>query len=178
MKKKEIIDLITSMALLILSFVVLLLPTFEVTDIKLVLTIIFSFYTLVKLTQFIFIFRDKDYESLFTSIISLGAVIGVNLIDFKTQNITLVILIWMGLMCLVKLKKADFYNDRNNKMWVLRLFILFVFLTSGLLTGLNLMYESTVQMIIIGYFFLINSVLDAIDPIAIYLMGVKNEDSK
>jgi len=40
------------------------------------------------------------------------------------------------------------------------------------------MYESSVQVIIIGYFFLINSILDAIDPITNYLMRGKNENSK
>ena len=85
----------------------------------------------------------------------------------------LVLLIWMGLMCLIKLKKADFYHDKKNKMWILRLFILFVFLTSGLLTGINLYYEASVQTIIVGFFFFLNGVLDAIDPITLYLMENK-----
>ena len=55
-------------------------------------------------------------------------------------------------------------------MWILRLFILFAFLTSGLLTGLNLYYEASVQTIIVGFFFLINGILDIVDPIALYLM--------
>ena len=82
-------------------------------------------------------------------------------------------MIWMALMCLIKLKKADFYHDRKNKMWLLRLFILFTFLTTGLLTGINLYYEVDVQTIIIGFFFLINGILDTIDPIVLYLMENK-----
>ena len=102
--------------------------------------------------------------------ISLGALISLFLIELETKNLVLVLLIWMGLMCLVKLKKTDFYHDRQNKMWILRLFILFTFLTTGLLTGINLYYEASVQTIIIGFFFFINGLLDVVDPIAMYLM--------
>ena len=79
-------------------------------------------------------------------------------------------MIWLGISSLIKLKKADFYHDRDNKMWILRLFILFVFLTTGLIFSLNLMYENSVQILIIGCFFLINSLLDAVDPLVTYLM--------
>ena len=44
------------------------------------------------------------------------------------------------------------------------------FLTTGLLTGINLYYEASVQTIIIGFFFFINGLLDVVDPIAMYLM--------
>ena len=77
-------------------------------------------------------------------------------IKIDATTIVLVLMIWMGLMCLIKLKKADFYHDRENKMWILRVFILFAFLTSGLLTGLNLYYEASVQTIIVGFFFFVD----------------------
>ena len=114
--------------------------------------------------------KYKDYESLYTCLISLGVLISLFLVNLTTKSMVLILLIWMGLMCLIKLKKADFYHDRKNKMWCLRLFILFTFLTTGLLTGINLYYESSVQTIIIGFFFLINGILDVIDPITVYLM--------
>ena len=161
-----------------LAVIIILLPTFKITNIKIVLLTIFGFYAIFKIVSFILTYKEKDYESLFTSIVSLGGFLGVNFIQLNAKYISLIVLVWMGLMCLIKLKKADFYHDRYNKMWMLRLFILFVFLSTGLITGLNLMYESSVQVIIIGYFFLINSILDAIDPITNYLMRGKNENSK
>lgn len=170
MKKKELVDLITGISLMLLASVILLLPTFKINDLSFILKIIFGFYALIKLTQFLLILKEKDIESLFTCLISLGALISLFLIDLTTPNMVLVLMIWMALMCLIKLKKADFYHDRQNKMWVLRLFILFAFLTAGLLTGLNLYYEASVQTIIVGFFFLINGLLDVIDPITLYLM--------
>jgi len=173
MKKKETIDFITSLSLIILAASVLLLPTFKIDNIKIILMLIFGFYTILKLTQFILIYKEKDLESLFTSIISGGCLITILLIELSTKNLALILLIWMGLMCLIKLKKADFYHDRESKMWILRLFMLFIFLTSGLLAGMNLFYESSIQIIVLGYFFFINSILDAIDPIVLYLIGDK-----
>ena len=169
MKKKEIIDFIISIALLILASVILLMPTFKVDNLKTILIIIFSFYTVLKLTQFLLIFKEKDLESLFTSIVSGGCLVSSFLIELSAKNLALILLIWIGLMSLIKLKKADFYHDRENKIWILRLFMLFFFLTSGLLTGMNLFYESSVQIIVLGYFFFINSLLDSIDPIVLYI---------
>lgn len=170
MKKKELVDLVTGISLMLLAVVILLLPTFKFNDLGFILKMVFGFYSLVKITQFIFTIKYKDYESLYTCLISLGVLISLFLVNLTTKSMVLILLIWMGLMCLIKLKKADFYHDRKNKMWCLRLFILFTFLTTGLLTGINLYYESSVQTIIIGFFFLINGILDVIDPITVYLM--------
>lgn len=170
MNKKGIIDFITNFALLIFASCILLLPSLNITDFKSVLMLIFGFYTLIKLTGFILTLKEHDLENLFTGIISLGSLISIYLIK-DTKYIVLIFLIWMGLMCLVKLKKADFYHDRKNKMWLLRLLMLFIFLTSGLLTGINLIYESAIQIIVIGYFFFINSALDCIDPVVSSLKG-------
>jgi len=168
LKKKNIIDLGVSAILLIMSLVVLLLPSFNINNLKIILIIIFGTYALVKLIQFILIYKEKDYESLFTFLISIGALAIVIYLELSVKNIALMILIWMGLMCLVKLKKADFYHDRENKIWILRLIMLFIFLTSGLITGLNLKLEET-RIIVIGYFFFINSALDILEPIVIYI---------
>lgn len=173
MKKKSLVDLITGISLMLLAGVILLLPTFKVNDLNFILKTIFGFYAMIKFVQFILILKEKDFESLFTFMISLGALISLFLIEFTTKNMVLVLMIWMALMCLIKLKKADFYHDRKNKMWILRLFILFAFLTAGLLTGINLYYEASVQTIIVGFFFFINGILDSIDPIALYLMESK-----
>lgn len=170
MKKKELVDLITGISLMLLAGVILLLPTFKVNDLSFILKTVFGFYALIKSAQFILILKEKDTESLFTCLISLGAFISLFFVNSDIKNIVLILLIWMGLMCLVKLKKADFYHDRKNKMWILRIFILFVFLTAGLLTGINLYYEASVQTIVIGFFFFINGILDVIDPISLYLM--------
>ncbi|MBE6154270.1 MAG: hypothetical protein E7163_01670 [Firmicutes bacterium] len=173
MKRKIIVDFVINLALLIVAGCVILLPTFKLSNIKAIMIIVFSLYSLFKLTQFVLTMKEKDYESLFAFIISLGVIISLLFIELTPKCLALIVFAWIGLMSLNKLKKADFYHDRKNKMWILRLIILFIFLTIGLLTILNLFYETSVQIIIIGYLLFINSVLDIIDPVVVYLMGDK-----
>jgi len=178
MKKKEKIDFIVGLSLLILAGVILLLPTFKITNIRVVLLTIFSFYTIIMLINFILTYEEKDYESILTSLVSLLGVIATLCLELRLKNMVMILMIWMGLMSLVKLKKADFYHDRKSKMWILRLLMLFIFIASGLLLGINLFYENNIQILIIGNFFLINGILDIIDPIVSYIERGKNEDSK
>lgn len=172
MKKKEKVNIIISSVLLLMSFIVLVLPSFKVLDIKLVMIIIYSCYTILKLLDFIINRKELDYESLFTSIISFIALLGTIFLKLNTKNIVLILMIWLGVMSLIKLKKADFYHDKKSNMWILRLFILNVFIITGIITAINLLHDSDVQILIIGYFFLINNILDTIDPIVNYLKEV------
>ena len=173
MKKKIIVDFISNLILFILACGVLIFPLLEIVNVKLVLILIFGFYTLVKLISFAIIFREHDYENLFTAIISGGCLASLFLVNLTNKNIGLIMLIWLALMSLVKLKKADFYHDRANKMWLLRIFILFVFLGVGLLLNINLIQSESVQILILGMFFIINSLLDTIDPMVRYMVECK-----
>ena len=68
-------------------------------------------------------------------------------------------------MSLIKLKKADYYHDRRDRMWKLNILMLGIFILCGLLTSINLYYEADVQVIVIGFFFMINGILEMFDPI-------------
>ncbi len=173
MKKKIMVDFISNIALFILACVIMIFPILEINDVKLVLELIFGFYTLIKLSSFIIIFKEHDYENLFTGLISLGCLISLFLVSLSAKNIGLIILIWLGVMALIKLKKADFYHDRSNKMWILRIFILIAFLSVGLLLGINLIQDKQVQILLISFIFIVNSLLDTIDPIVRYIVESK-----
>ena len=107
MKKKELVDFIVGLLLMFLAVCIILLPTFKITNIKIVLLTIFGFYTIFKIVSFILIYKEKDYESLFTSLVSGSSLIATSLIELTTKNIALILMIWMGLMSLIKLKKAN-----------------------------------------------------------------------
>lgn len=177
MKLKQKLDFGCSLLLLILSCIILLLPTFGFTNIKTILITIFGGYALIRFIQFISTKKEKDYQSLFTSIASIIALLAIIFMNINTQKIVLILLLWIALISIIKLKKADFYHDRKNKMWLLRILILFIFITSGLLMSINLFYDSSAQIIIIGFFFFINSCLEIIDPIVIDIMEKWNETS-
>ena len=88
----------------------------------------------------------------------------------KPLYLALTILAWVVLLSLIKLKKSDYYDDNKDKMWKLRILILILFILTGFLTSINLYYEQEVQILIIGYFFLINGMLEITDPVVKYLI--------
>ena len=81
--------------------------------------------------------------------------------------------IWIILMSLIKLKKADYCNDRKNSVWILKIVTLILFSLSGLLTTINLYYTSEVQILVLGFFYLIHGILELLDPLTIYLVEKK-----
>ena len=94
-------------------------------------------------------------------------------INDSPWNLALVLFIWVILMSLTKLKESDYYHDRKNKLWVLNVVNLILFILVGILTSVNLFYTSDIQILIIGFFFLINGILELMDPIVAYILETK-----
>ena len=68
------------------------------------------------------------------------------------------------------LKKCDYYHDRHKEIYILKIITLVLFILSGLLCTINLYYEKSVQILVLGFFYFINGILEAIDPITYYLI--------
>ena len=76
-------------------------------------------------------------------------------------------------MSLNKLKESDYYHDRKNKLWELNIVNLILFILAGILTTLNLNQPGDMQILLIGFFFLINGILELMDPLVAYLISKK-----
>ena len=50
---------------------------------------------------------------------------------------------------------------------------LILFILTGVLTSINLYYTGDVQILVLGFFFLINGILELMDPLAAYIMEKK-----
>ena len=61
----------------------------------------------------------------------------------------------------------------NNKIWILRIITLGLFILVGIITTLSLAYTADVQLIVLGYFFLIHGILELVDPITVYYFETK-----
>lgn len=175
MNKKQIVDLITAIFLIICGSALLLFPLFHFVKVKWIFAGILGIYTILNLIQFLLTSKSKDFEGLFTSLASLLVlIISLNLdIANVPWYLALCLLIWIILLSLIKLKKSDYYNDRKNKVWIFKIITLILFILSGLLTTMNLYYENDIQVLILGYFFLIHGMLELFDPITIYLYEQK-----
>ena len=149
----------------------MVLPLIKVPSIKVVLIGVMISYIISNIVRFILTRKSKDYDSIFTILSSIVIIILTIILDMsKPLYLALTILAWVVLLSLIKLKKSDYYDDNKDKMWKLRILILILFILTGFLTSINLYYEQEVQILIIGYFFLINGMLEITDPVVKYLI--------
>lgn len=164
------VDLITGIILLIGSIFVLLAPIFEINNIKLVLEILTIIYVVANMGRFIVNHKSKDYEGLFTSII--GIILFVSLFFLNLNNsltLSLLIFAFVFAMSFIRLKKADYYHDKKNKLWVLEVTTLIIFIVSGLLTSISILLTNDGNIFMIGFLFFINGFIEIIDPIVNYI---------
>ena len=172
MKLKQKVDMIIDAILIVIGIVMLMLPTFKITDIKNLFFTIMILYAILNFIQFILTRKSKDYEGLYTMLISLG--IGFVGLFFSFNNpfqLAASVLSWTTLMGIAKLIKTNYYNDRRDRMYKLRIFTLIAFMVLGLLTSINLYYEISVQVVVLGFFFYTHGILELIDPLVKYLLS-------
>lgn len=171
MNKKQIVDLLIAVFLIICGVVLLVFPLFHFVKVKPIFMGILAIYGILNLIQFILTKDAKDYEGLLTMIASVITLIVAWRLDVaKTPwYLALTLFIWIIMMSLIKMKKADYYNDRKNPVWILKIVTLILFILSGLLATLNLYYEADIQILVLGFFFLIHGMLELFDPLTVYL---------
>lgn len=171
MKLKQKVDMTIDAILIIIGIVMLILPTFKVTNIKHLFFTIMLLYAILNFIQFILIRKSKDYEGLYTTIISLGIAITGLFFSFEDPlELAISLLSWTTLMGVAKLIKASYYNDKRDRMYKLRIFTLIAFLILGFLTSINLYYDAEIQVVVLGFFFYTHGILELIDPLVKYLL--------
>lgn len=175
MNKKQKVELIIAAFLIVCGSLVLIFPLFKFVQVKLVFISVLGVYGLLNLIKFILVRESKDYEGLLTTLASIISLVIVCFLDVENVPwyLALSLFIWIIFMSLIKLKKADYYNDRKNKVWILEIVTLILFILSGLLTTINLYYENDIQILVLGNFYLIHGILELVDPLTNYLVGKK-----
>lgn len=175
MERRTLIEFITAWILILLSCVVLVLPLFNITNIKVIFISIISIYGISHLFKNFTILATKDYSGFSTSLNSVVILVLMLFLDINDSpwNLALLLFIWIILMSLTKLKESDYYHDRKNKLWKLNIFNLFLFILVGILTTINLYYTSDVQVLVLGFFFLIHGILEMMDPLVAYIIKKK-----
>lgn len=129
------------------------------------------FYAVVNAIEFFLTMKSRDYTNAFTCLASL--VIGIIGYVFKVTEtpkyLALTILIWLLFLSLIKLKKADMYHDKKNKMWQFEIALLFLFVITGILTSINFLFGLEANIIVFGYFILITGIFDFLAVFLAYI---------
>lgn len=167
MKEKQKIDLVCALILILLGIALLVMPLLNITSIKWLSIGIFAAYTVIHLVQFILTIQSKDYEGLHSAIASIVALVATILWNPTgiPKRLAMILMLWIILMSLTKLKKSDYYHDRKDRMWKYSATNLALFILTGILASINLAYSSDVQILVLGFFMLINGILELFEPI-------------
>lgn len=177
MNRRTLVEFITGWLLVLIGGIMTVLPLFGVLNVKSVFILTIALYGIIHLVKNILILSFKEYSGFSTSFSSLLVLILMLFLDItEPWNLALLLFIWIILMSLTKLKESDYYHDRKNKIWLLNVVNLVLFIITGIITTLNLYYTGDVQILVLGFFFLINGILDLMDPLAAYI--IKGEEKQ
>lgn len=171
MNTKQKVDIASSILFLLIGIFLLLCPLIGFKNINTLFVITMISYTIINFGKFIMTREYHDYEGILTSLSSLliGALTFFLKGNERPLNLALLLFGWIILESFIKLKKADYYNDRKSKLWILEICFLIIFILMGILTCINFNYREETQILLIGYFFFTHGILEFIDPILIYL---------
>ena len=172
LKTKQKIDGVVDLFLVVIAVFIIVAGILKFSDVKTLFVSVLYVYAALNLAQYILTRKEKDYEGLYTALASTAVATVDLFISFNTVNVISVsIMAWVTMMSVIKFIKTDYYNDRKDRMYKLRIVSLVFFIVTGILVSLSLNYSANVQVLIIGYFFLIHGLLELIDPITKYLIG-------
>lgn len=162
-KLRDKTNLIVSGILLLMGLLMLILPFLGFMQPNILLYVVFSIYALIKIIEVVITKNyGGDNEDIYTAIAcSLAAISGFKYINYDPPMVLSITLAsWVGIMSIIKLIKLDYYHDKENGMLYVNLVTFSMFLLLGLLTSINLYFNETVQVLMLGFFFVINGLLN------------------
>lgn len=172
MKIKQKVDIVIDSFLVVIGMLIIVLAKLNYNDVKLLFIGTMISYAVLNLLQFLLTRKSKDYEGLYTFIASMVVgIVGIYFSFDKENVLSVSIMSWVTMMAVIKFIKTDYYNDRRDRMWKLRIVTLVLFMLVGILTSISLNYSTNVQVLVIGFFFLIHGILELVDPITKYLLS-------
>jgi len=154
MKKEKFLgNVIGAFLLVIYGSFLLCSSLISFQNIKWIVTIFFILYSISHLVTFIFL-KQKEYSSLFLcgeGILASVICVFLNITE-SPKHFAIFLLIFTILNAIIKLKKADYYHDRKNKIWTILVSELLFFLLLSILISINLHFETPVLIVIFGFY--------------------------
>lgn len=175
MERRTLVEFITAWFLVLCGGFITILPIFNVNNVRAVFIVVIALYGIIHLIKNFFILNAKDYSGFSiagTCVVSLILMLFLDVND-SPWNLALILFIWIILVSLTKLKESDYYHDRKNRLWELNILNLILFILTGVLTAVNLYYTGDIQILVLGFFFLINGILELMDPLVAYILEKK-----
>ncbi len=159
-------------SLIILNGVFLLLcPILKITDFNVLLIGTFLLISGVYLVRFLINMKNNFYLMALNGLVSLGMIFALILTEASSnpKMLAICLMFWIMFMALIKLKNADIFHDKKNKLWLIDIIFMILFIIIGILTCINFLYSNETSILIFGYFIFIVGTFDLITIIINYL---------
>ena len=167
MDRRTLVEFVVGWILVLIGGLIMVLPLFNIISVKKVFILVISLYSIIHLIKNFLILESKEYSGFSTSLACVAVLIILLFKDINDNplNLALILFIWIILMSLIKLKESDYYHDYN---------VIF----TGILTTVNLYCTPDIQILVLGFFFLVNGILDLMDPLVAYVINKQSMSNK
>ena len=161
-----------SIITVIMGIIVMTFKAFGLTELVLYTSTLFYIYAFLSIIAYFIKRKEGDYELLVLSLIHV--IVATMLYVFKDTNINVMlgaaILIYSILFACNRLYKVYQLKRIKTYMWVVKLMVTILAGFLGLLTSLNLYTQTTVQTMMLGYYFItLGIMLTTENVIAIFI---------
>lgn len=123
-------------------------------------------YSVLNFAEYVILGKNPNNENIWLSIVAslsgiLNILIGLALNHTTTLAISLAIFVFGT--CAVRLFTIDYYHDRKDAYFYIEIMITSILLLIGVVICFNLFNDAVIQTIILGFFFIITSLIEASD---------------
>lgn len=170
-KKNFFMGMFSSIVIFIMGVLYLTVPSYygleKMTDMNvndLFISIVLV-YAVMNFCEYLIIGKNPNNEAVTLSITtSLTGIINIILGIFLHESLTLAIS--MGVFVFfttgVKFFTIDYFHDRDDAFYYVEMMITILFFIIGIVICFNLFNDSILQTVILGFYFIIISILDAV----------------
>ena len=162
-----ITQLSLSLIVLIMGIIVMIFKAFGLTDIILYVSLLFYIYAFFSTLMYFIKRKEGDYELLLLSLINI--LVATYMFIFQKDTLPMILgsalTIYTILIVANRGYKIVTLKSEDNYMWVVKFIMTFLIAFIGALTTINLFNETTVQTLMIGYYFVSTGILMTIESI-------------
>lgn len=160
-----IANLILSVIVLIMGIVIMIFKAFGLTDIILYVSVLFYIYAFFSIIAYFVKRKEGDYELLLLSLINI--IVATYMFVFQKDSLPMILgsalTVYTILVVANRGYKVLMLKNQENFTWVIKFIMTFLLAFVGILTTVNLFNETTVQTMMMGYYFITTGVLMTIE---------------
>lgn len=123
-------------------------------------------YSVLAFGNYLLIGKNPNNENVWLSIVaSIAGIANVGLGVFFNESLTLALSlsIFVFLTTAVRIFTIDYYHDRKDAYYYIEAMLTIIFLIVGVVISFNLFNDSVLQTMVLGFYFIIISILESVD---------------